>query len=67
MLPRPDIVLTPKNENRLFFVDEAFEAGLPMDENECFYINKSIARIQENKSTQNPVSYLGKEDWKPAR
>lgn len=62
MLPRPDIVLTAKNENRLFFIDESFEAGLPMDENERFYFGKSIAKIQMNQSTQNPVTYLGEKE-----
>ena len=42
-LPRQDIVLTPKTENRLFFVDERYEQGLSLDENESFYIGKSIA------------------------
>ena len=32
-LPRQDIVLTPKTENRLFFVDERYEQGFPLDEN----------------------------------
>lgn len=35
-LPRQDIVLTPKTENRLFFVDEGFENNEPMDEVEKF-------------------------------
>ena len=42
-LPRQDIVLTPKTENRLFFVNERYEQGFPLDENESFYIGKSIA------------------------
>ena len=41
--PRQDIVLTPKTENRLFFVDKRYEQGLSLDENESFYIGKSIA------------------------
>ena len=30
-LPRQDIVLTPKTENRVFFVDERYEQGLPLE------------------------------------
>ncbi|AYC10259.1 hypothetical protein LS1_00202 [Ligilactobacillus salivarius] len=54
-LPRQDIVLTPKNENRLFFEDENYET---LDENESFYIEKSIARLKLNQSAQNPITYL---------
>lgn len=56
--PRPDEVLTPQNENRLFFVDEDFERGLPQDKNEAFYCWKSIARFKINQGAQNPVTYL---------
>ena len=57
-LPRQDIVLTPKTENRLFFVDKRYEQGLPLDENEEFYLGKSIAGLKMNKSAQNPITYL---------
>ena len=57
-LPRQDIVLTPKTENRLFFVDVRYEQGLPLDENESFYIGKSIAGLKLNQSAQNPITYL---------
>ena len=57
-LPRQDIVLTPKTENRLFFVDERYEQGFPLDENEEFYIGKSIAGLKLNQSAQNPITYL---------
>ena len=57
-LPRQDIVLAPKTENRLFFVDERYEQGFPLDENESFYIGKSIARLKLNQSAQNPITYL---------
>ena len=57
-LPRQDIVLTPKTENRLFFVDERYEQGFPLDENEEFYIGKSIAGLKLNRSAQNPITYL---------
>lgn len=60
--PRQDIVLTPKTENRLFFlwmkVDERYEQGFPLDENESFYIGKSIAGLKLNQSAQNPITYL---------
>ena len=57
-LPRQDIVLTPKTENRVFFVDERYEQGFPLDENETFYIGKSIAGLKLNQSAQNPITYL---------
>ena len=49
-LPRQDIVLTPETENRLFFVDERYEQGLPLNENEEFYLGKSIAGLKFNQS-----------------
>ena len=52
------IVITPKTENRLFFVDERYEQRFPLDENETFYIGKSIARLKMNQSAQNPITYL---------
>ena len=55
---RQDIVLTPEIENKLFFVDERYEQGLPYDENEEFYIGKSIAGLKLNQSAQNPITYL---------
>ena len=57
-LPRQDIVLTPKTENRLFFVDERYEQGFPLYENESLYIGKSIAGLKLNQSAQNPITYL---------
>lgn len=57
-LPRNDIVLTPKTENRLFFVDERYEQGFPSDENESFCIGKSIAGLKLNQSAQNSITYL---------
>lgn len=55
-LPR-QVVLTPENEDKLFFVDESFEQGLSPDENEKRYLGKSIARLK-NQSAQNPSTYL---------
>ena len=60
-LPRQDVILTPKTENRVFFIDEGFERGLPMDENQEFYIGKSIAGLKLNQSAQNPITYLSPE------
>ena len=57
-LPRKDIVLTSRLENRLFFEDKSFEKGLAMDDNEQFYLGKSIARLKVNQSAQNPITYL---------
>ena len=57
-LPREDIVLTPKNENRIFFADASYEQELPPDENQKFYLGKSIAKLTMNKNSQNPISYL---------
>lgn len=57
-LPRQDIVLTTETENRLFFVDKRYERGLPLDENEEFYLGKSIAGLKMNQSAQNPITYL---------
>ena len=56
--PRQDEILTPKTENRIFFVDEGFEKGYPHDENEAFYLGKSIAGLKLNQSAQNPITYL---------
>ena len=56
--PRQDKILTPKTENRIFFVDEDFEKGYPHDENEDFYLGKSIAGLKLNQSAQNPITYL---------
>ena len=45
-------------KNRVFFVDERYEQEFPLDENETFYIGKSIARLKMNQSAQNPITYL---------
>ena len=57
-LPRQDIELTSKVENRVFFVDEGFEKKKPMDAAEGFYLYKSIAGLKLNSSAQNPITYL---------
>lgn len=57
-LPRQDMKLTPKTENRVFFVDKNFEAGLPYDENQEFYCGKSISALKINQGAQNPITYI---------
>lgn len=46
--------------NRLYQkgMDERYEQGFPLDENETFYIGKSIAGLKLNQSAQNPITYL---------
>lgn len=56
--PRQDEVLTPRTENRLFFVDDDYENGKPMDEAETYYLHKSIAKLKVNQNSQNPITYL---------
>ena len=55
-LPKQNNVLTPKTENRLFFVDERYEQGLPLDENQSFYIYKSIAGFKHLKKIFQDLS-----------
>jgi len=57
-LPRQDVILTPKTENRLFFIDENFENNIEMDDNAKYYLYKSISKLKVNSNTQNPISYL---------
>lgn len=57
-LPIQDKILTPKTENRIFFIDESYESNLPPDENEEYYLGKSIERLKMNQSSQNPISYF---------
>ena len=51
-------LIDPRSKNRVFFVDERYEQEFPLDENETFYIGKSIARLKMNQSAQNPITYL---------
>lgn len=57
-LPKHVAQLTPKTENRVFFVDEGFEHHELMDEAEKFYLYKSIAGLRVNQSAQNPITYI---------
>ena len=57
-LPRKDLVITSRNENRMFFVDEQFDQRISIDEMAAFYLGKSIAGLHVNQSAQNPVTYL---------
>ena len=56
-LPRKDIVLTERNQNRIFFEDDNFEKGI-VDENQMFYQGKSIESLSINSKGQNPVMYI---------
>lgn len=56
--PRQDEVLTPKTENRIYFVDEDFEKGIKFDANQEFYYGKSISHLKVNQGAQNPITYL---------
>lgn len=57
-LPRQNIELTPKTENRVFFIDKGFEDKEPLDKAEEFYLYKSIAGLKLNQSAQKPITYL---------
>lgn len=57
-LPRSEIVITSKNENRLFFEDEHFEKGEQLDKKAKFYLGKSISKLSLNQSAQNPITYI---------
>jgi hypothetical protein len=61
-LQRPDIILEPKTANRLFFEDNRYEQGFTLDENEVFYLGKSISRLKLNQSAQNPITYLNPQE-----
>lgn len=57
--------LTPKLADRVFFVDTSFEQGLPPDENQKFYLGKSILNLDINIKAQNPVIYLSPQTYVP--
>ena len=57
--------LTPKLADRVFFVDTSFEQGLPPDENQKFYLGKSILNLDINIKAQNPVIYLSPQAYAP--
>lgn len=63
-LPRQDIVLDEKLEKRIFFEDKNFEKGLPLDEHQLFYLNKSIFELKINQSAPNPITYLKPQNTK---
>lgn len=56
--PRQDSELTPTTENRIFFVDENFENGIPMDSDAAFYYEKSIRGLKSIQRAPNPITYL---------
>ena len=56
-LPKQNRELEERLKMRIFFVDEDYENGVEPDENQKFYIDKSLAEIGIIKSTQNSISY----------
>lgn len=48
-----------KAKNRVYFICADFEQ---MDENQQFYLHKSIADLKVNQSAQNPITYLLRSD-----
>lgn len=56
--PRQDEILTPRTENRIFFVDDNFKNRISLDENQKFYLNKSISNLKINQNAQNPITYI---------
>lgn len=50
--------ITEGNKKRKFFVDEAYENGVEMDENEKFYLNKSVVNFERLCKSQYPTNYL---------
>lgn len=56
-LPKHIDGLDSKIEERIFFVDEGYEIGTPIDENQRFYKYKSVACIQKVQSSINPFVY----------
>lgn len=56
--PRQDEKMTPRIENRIFFVDDNFKNGMSLDENQKFYLNKSISNLKLNQNAQNPITYI---------
>ena len=61
-LPRKDIVLSERNEDRIFFVDRSYEQGMPPDENQKYYLGKSIVKLK-SMNAQNPITYLDPYDY----
>lgn len=46
-------------KNRVYFVCDDYEY---LDENQQFYLHKSIAELKVNQSAQNPITYLVKQN-----
>ena len=55
--PRPYEDLDSQ-KGRIFFVDDHFEQGMPLDENASFYLGKSLTGLEKIHQTQNPIGYL---------
>ena len=60
------ISLYPLNPDEMYYKCEVWGnfygidnlSDFPLDENESFYIGKSIAGLKLNQSAQNPITYL---------
>ncbi len=44
-----------RRKNRVYFISKDYEQ---LDENQQFYLHKSIADLEVNQSAQNPITYL---------
>ena len=56
-LPKHVEVLDSSIEERIFFVDEAFETGKPYDEHQTFYYGKSVSEYEKVQKSINPFVY----------
>ena len=56
-LPKHVEVLDSSMEERIFFVDEAFETGTPYDEHQTFYYGKSVSEYEKVQKSINPFVY----------
>lgn len=57
-VPRPEEITAEvfeKMKDRVYFICKDYKR---MDENQKFYLNKSIAGLSVNQGAQNPISYL---------
>ena len=57
-IPRPhefENNITDNVRKRVYFISKDYES---LDENQQFYLHKSIAKLKINQSAQNPITYL---------
>ena len=57
-MQRADIETVLTGANRIFFCDENYETGKPLDKYQEFYLYKSIAALKINQNAQNPITYI---------